>query len=236
MTIYFCISERYICKKLSEPLESEHICQLYTDFDSFYSAILNMKCPPDLLILDYATFNHHIFNVYRYMEQINKLVPLIFYNDPCAKTKQDRINQWKMIFSTYYEKLQIDLDAYSTIFSCIAETVESEELRPYIPLLQEPRPIPQKYQKKKNNAGEQTKIFKEILPTSLFNLFMIFYKNKERYLELSELQFLLKTQGLETKKSSVYSSISRLREYLTHSLQTDAHLAKTKQGYRLIVV
>lgn len=237
MIIYFYSPQKYIAKKLAEPLECEnHICHTYTSVNAFVQAVENLKEMPDLLVLDYTAFNHNVFNVYRYMTEFDKLVPLIFYNDPIPKTKEERISQWEIIFSSYYtNQKSLDIKNYKKIFEHIASIIESKELKPYIPLLQEPLPPP-KESKENFTSDPLLQKIKEALSASLYILFCVLYKNKNNYVSLKTLSKTLNDEGHNLKTASIYSGISRLREKLAFFTELNAEIIRSKNGYKLFIM
>jgi DNA-binding response OmpR family regulator len=243
MTIYFYTLQKLICKKIADILEeNNNICCIYTDENEFYSAVANMKKYPDLLLLDYLVFDHDIFNIYRFMDDINCKIPLLFYNDPFSSSFT-RIQHWNMILNLYYADTGINITEYTPTLQILSKTVDSKELGPYISLLQIPQPYPP--ERETSNVSSTCAISslpnEEITPirkhfsTSLYSVFNILYVNRKKSISIPELKSLLHERNIEITTNTVYSYISRLRTLLRTSAKTGTDIYKTKNGYCLLM-
>jgi DNA-binding response OmpR family regulator len=243
MTIYFYTRQKKVCKKIADILEEQNnICCIYTDEGEFYKALSNMKKYPDLLLLDYLVFNHDVFNVYRYMQEIKCLVPLIFYNDPFPP-EDIRVQYWIMILKLYYSDTDINTDLYTSTLNLVADAVNSDKLRPYIALMRPPLSYPEQ----ENNTAEflpaaspkvQDKTITFIrneLPDSLYSVFIILYKHRGKTISILELQSLLKQKDREVKIDTIYSDISRLRAFFKIHNSGGIDILKAGKGYKLLI-
>ncbi|MBP3708999.1 MAG: helix-turn-helix domain-containing protein [Treponema sp.] len=242
MTIYFYTLQRKVCRKIADILEdNHHTCCIYIDPDEFYNAILNMKTYPDLLLLDYLSFNHDTFNIYRYMQEAGALIPLIFYNDPFPVNRVMRVLHWQMMLNIYYSNDKtIDMHLYIPVFNQIAYALESEQVKPYVSLLQPPKQYPESnatFEKDMllKKIGRDARMFENFLPESLFRIFKIFYAHSVSPLRIDQLQKLLAKEGVKITKQSVYSTICRLRKHLNALFPSQIHIIRIKGGYRLII-
>ena len=123
MTMYFYTAHRNASGKIAKALEIEgHACSIYTNFDNFYNAVLNMKSYPDLLLFDHSGYDCSIFNIYRYMRDIRCLIPLIVYNTPFPRGRDSRLKHWIMTLNLYYGYTgTLDVDAYLPVLKTIAD-------------------------------------------------------------------------------------------------------------------
>lgn len=236
MTMYFYTAHRNASGKIAKALEIEgHACSIYTNFDNFYNAVLNMKSYPDLLLFDHSGYDCSIFNIYRYMRDIRCLIPLIVYNTPFPHGRDSRLKHWIMTLNLYYGYTgTLDVDAYLPVLKTIAETVEAYETKPAAPGTCSLRGsnvakgkagmLPQ--------SGSALIAYKQKLPASLFSVFEILYKNRAAAISIPELQILLQKRGVHTKQGTIYSHISRLRTYLMKET-SEMYILKVKNGYRL---
>ena len=154
---YFRISRSY-CRKHRRNWE---VCFKFSTSSSLTEFLTSIKHLPDLLILDYTCYNHEFFNIQPTLKSINKLFPVIFYNDPCL-IHPKRSLHWETQLKLLYnitEKEQ--LDKYKQVFEKIEAIVESPELKRYIPLMQTPLPFP------KNESKTKTLFSKLQIDTSL---------------------------------------------------------------------
>lgn len=183
----------------------------------------NTKSNPDLLLLDYTSFNHDYYNIYNSLKKINKMFPIIFFNDPCL-TIPKRTNHWILELKIIYEYTDKDLlDRYKKVFEIIEQIVEDPNLKPYIPLMQEALPFPQLKSKKKQffleinkNTSLSILYFKDRnkLPQNLFYLLNLFYDNRENGLTLTEIIELYKKDNKQISLSSLKVEISQLKHII----------------------
>lgn len=243
MTIYFYTRQKKICRKIADILEEENnICCIYTDEGEFYTALSNMKKYPDLLLLDYLVFNHDVFNVYRYMQEIKCLIPLIFYNDPFPP-QEIRVQYWIMILKLYYSDTDVNTDLYISTLNLVAEAVNSDNLRPYIALMRPPLSYPDHesstaefFPSVPPKIQDKTITFiRNELPDSLYSVFIILYKHRGKTISIIELQSLLRQKDREVKIDTIYSDISRLRSFFRIHSSVGIVILKAGKGYKLLI-
>ncbi|HAH63641.1 MAG TPA: hypothetical protein DCL73_16270 [Treponema sp.] len=242
MTIYFYTRQRKVCRRIAYILEeNNNVCCIYTEENEFYTAVMNMKKYPDLLLLDYLVYNHDAFNVYRFMNDIDCKIPLLFYNDPLP-VPEARVRHWNMMLNLYYSDADIDTARYTPTLQLLSDAVGSKELCPYISLLQPPLPYQecadagnQLSRSGQVSQGERILLMKNNLPCSLYAVFRILYTHREKSVSITELQFLLHQKNIEVKINTIYSEISRLRTFLSTSADTGMDICRTSRGYRLFI-
>ncbi|MFA6857511.1 MAG: helix-turn-helix domain-containing protein [Treponema sp.] len=242
MTIYFYTLQKKICKKIADILEENHnVCCIYTDENDFYTAVTNMKKYPDLLLLDYLVFDHDTFNVYRYMNEINCKIPLLFYNEP-PSIYLTRVQHWNMILNLYYTDSCINIADYEPTLKLLSSLVNSKELGPYISLLQIPKPYPEDEKKDSFSPYINPFLFNEKFPliqkhisSSLYSVFCILYINRKKSVSIEEIQSLLHERNIEVTINTIYSDISRIRSLFRTSDMTNMDIHKTKRGYCLFI-
>ena len=234
MTFYFYTTHRKACKKIAKALEENgHTCKIYTDADEFYQSILKIKTYPDLLLIDYLTYDHIIFNIYRYMHDIGCSIPLLFYNSPFPQNADSRLKHWIMTLNLYYGHIAIDIDSLVTPLKTIAETVEALGAKPHIPLARISSADASSKNKKTTAQYEALlAVYKKKLPASIFSVFEILFSYGSRAVSISDLQLLLRERGICAKEGTIYSNISRLRTYLDKE-NSEIHILNVKYGYRL---
>ena len=72
MKIFIYSTQREISQIISDHLSFKgNHCIPFETPEDLSSLIKTMKEGPDLLILDYLTYNHDIFNIYSYLREIN---------------------------------------------------------------------------------------------------------------------------------------------------------------------
>ena len=150
MTFYFYTKHRKACKKITKALEENgHTCNTYINSDEFYKSILKIKTCPDLLLIDYLTYDHSIFNIYRYMHDIGCSIPLLFYNSPFPKDADSRLKHWIMALNLHYGHIgSLDIDSLFPPLKTIAETIEAHgKKRIYRSIAYREHPVFQKTKK-----------------------------------------------------------------------------------------
>ena len=235
MTFYFYTKHRKACKKITKALEENgHTCNTYINSDEFYKSILKIKTCPDLLLIDYLTYDHSIFNIYRYMHDIGCSIPLLFYNSPFPKDADSRLKHWIMALNLHYGHIgSLDIDSLFPPLKTIAETVETHGTKPHISLDRISRTAGfSKDEKDRTRQEALLAVYKKQLSASIFSVFEILFTNEGRAVSIPELQILLQKRGVHTKQGTIYSHISRLRTYLTKEI-SEMYILKVKNGYRL---
>ncbi|MCK9171366.1 MAG: hypothetical protein M0P01_13210 [Treponema sp.] len=240
MTIYFYTLQKKICRKIADILEENHnVCSIFTDENDFYAAVTNMKKYPELLLLDYLVFDHDTFNVYRYMNEINCKIPLLFYNDP-PSAYLTRTQHWNMILNLYYADSGINIADYEPTLKTLSGIVNSKELGPYISLLQFPQPYPEDEKQDIFSPyitpfllDEKFSLIHKHISSSLYSVFCILYMNRKKSVSIKEIQSLLHKKNIEVTVNTIYSDISRIRSLFRTSNMINMDIHKTKRGYCL---
>ena len=248
MIIYFHSKQRVVCRKIADILEKQgHVCSIYTVLSQFYGAVSNMNKKPDLLVLDYTAFNHDVFNVYRFMQEQECQIPLIFYNDPIP-SPSERVFHWLTALKVNYtDKVSFDPGEYKPVLQIISDAVDSDLLHPYISLLQLPLPFPDPG----DGFGLPEKIFRPdgperdlltirrqlSLSDSLFEILKMFYEHRGITVTMEFIEDYFRRKDLEHCRSTLYSYISRLRTLIASYSgegELDLSIIRVRGGYKLI--
>ncbi len=241
MWIYFFTKQSEICNIIAKRLNEEKIQTLVFDnLDIFFQLMYSKKKLPDLFVFDYRVFQHDIFNVYRYMENIQRLAPLIFYNDPYPDPKI-RVNYWLYQCSLHIKNT--DCTALEQPFTIIAKTISSPSLNPYISIIQQPLPFPAAEfqqeefesvpEKKEINIYEFRK--REKIQPSVFRLLKYLYERRNTYISIEELEKNILGKDQIAKRGSVYSYISRLRSYMKRESSIRMDIIQSHKRYKLVI-
>lgn len=222
--------------------ETGEVCFKFSNSSSLAEFLTSIKHLPDLLILDYTCYNHEFFNIQPTLKSINKLFPVIFYNDPCL-IHPKRSLHWETQLKLMYnitEKEQ--LEKYKQIFEKIETIVESPELKRYIPLMQTPLPFP------KNESKTKTLFSKLQIDTSLsllnfkkrcnlaenlYYLLLLFYNNRETPLSIEEIIELYKKDKKQITEQSLRVSISRLKSKIAEDKENSFFIHKQNNKYKI---
>ena len=123
----------------------------------------------------------------------------------------------------------------------VDEFIESQEFRPYIKLMQQPKEFPkqmtldfleQSFIKKESISLLEVK--EELnLPDNLYTLFKIFYENRNTLLETSKIQEEYNSQKAALSEKSLGVLISQLRASLKNLSTRKFLIKKLPGGYRL---
>lgn len=228
---------------LTQKIESTgQNCFKFNSQESLVEFLASVKYLPDLLILDYTTINHNLFNIYTELQSIDKLFPIIFYNDPCLVSK-DRTKHWKTIIDFFIQKKEDSFEEdYITVFSIIKKVIESPSIRPYIPLMQQPLQFPEELSLRnkifdkisKQNDDSITLLKKRIkIPDNLFYLLKVLYENKEKGLTLEEIIECYKKDDKSLTINSLRVFISKLKKLLSEDSESQYLLLKVNNKYKI---
>ena len=244
MKIFIYSPQMEISQIISDHLqEKENLCFVFENFSEVTCEVLNQKKPPDLLILDYLSFNHDLFNIYEFFSKKNLFLPVIFYNDPCL-TRSTRTSHWLAQFDALLCKsVAKDFSKYEPLFLYLEELIESDEFRPYISLLQPAKDLPSDFIKDKytlqylkENSDDCISSFKERtnIPQNIFYLLKLMQKNKDIHLSIKDIQSLYKDNGKEITETSIKVLLSKLRKYIRDDKECNFLIYHEKDKYRFI--
>lgn len=250
MTVYLFSRCYEIGQILNDHLLSKgYSCFLFSNKNDLVTAVTNLKVLPDLLILDYQTFNHDFFNIYQHLYEIKMYLPIIFYNDPCmmpctrALVWLDQLNLLKVLLDKKYK--ENEKNEYKKLFEEIEYLVELDELKPYISLMQQPKPLPDCLKKKqftldyiKNCNTNFIYKFKENvkLPDRLFYLLKIFQQNIDSPITLKDIQEIYRKDGKEITENSLKTLISNLRKEMLKDKTCNFLISNNKGAYSFIEI
>lgn len=241
MMIIFLTVQPEICHIMSAKLHN-HSCYIFSQPEHFFSIIRNMKVPPDLLVLDYTLFNHDIFNIYDEMITENIQMPAIFYNEPCT-SKLSRADFWEYMIQYEYGFLNdFDTKEYKPVLKVIQDVVESPDIRPFVPLMQKPKPLPKEFAANPFYE-EQIRMTIESQLNKLHNspgfseanfaLLQIFYANFNKTLTLQQIQEEYQKNNRDISIESVKVNISKLRSAMKKVKGCRLIILHNKTGYKL---
>lgn len=241
MNILLVIPQIYVAGAIATMCEREgNKCTLFTLPSEFFTMIENIRQEPDLIVLDYTSFNHTIFNVYRYMKMQHKKIPVIFYNDPYPAAGR-RHAHWENILNLVNADF-FQPKRYRAVFKTIEECIESEHIRPYVPLLQPPRPEPfsaLENQKRTAYPTAGTEIaylaaYFKLSGTTLL-LFELLYKNRDTPLSVATIKTKFTKAGSPIQTATIYALIKRLRDKFSMTQEINADIITSTGGYRLFL-
>ena len=201
-----------------------------------------MSNGPDLLLLDYTSFNHDIFNIYVYLKKINKKFPVVFYNDPCL-TRSTRSLHWKSLLELTLSESKQDLAKYDTVFSTLEELIDSAEFSPYVSLLQPPKKVPESLIKDKytlqflrDSSDDCILSFKERnkLPYNLFYLLRLLQMNKDYALKLKQIIEMYEMEGKKISEKSLKVLISQLKRRIRADKDCEFLINQDNGTYRFV--
>lgn len=244
MNIYVYSLQEYIGEIICDHLtEKGHLCINFKSQNDFSCTLMRMKTKPDLLVLDYTFYNHDDFDIYEDLKEKGIILPLIFYNDPCL-TMSTRSRHWKsqILLNQNFNKT-IKIENYEPLFQDLQELVESEELSPYITLMQKPAPLPDFLIPKKMSLNYIKNLNSDCitdfktrsgLSNNLFYLLSILQKHKEIALSLSDIQKIYERDGKHISQNSLKVLISKLRGKIREDRQCKFIIRKVDNLYQFI--
>lgn len=222
MVIYILSTQPEIGQIIQDHLTSEqNLCFLFQNISQLAGNLEGLKKSPDLLILDYTLFNHDLFSIKDYLNNLDIKLPCIFYNDPCI-TKYSRTKHWLSQIKLLQEiELNNREKEYEELLLSLTNLIESKELSPYINLMQKPLPLPNYLKKEKLNltnikrkTDDNIYDFKEkvSLPNNLFYLLKILQQNKNIKMTTADIQELYKNDNKNISEASIKVLISNLKK------------------------
>lgn len=244
MKLFLYSQQREISQIISDHLSDKgHLCFIFDTMSDLSITLRSLKTMPDLLIMDYLSFNHDIFNIYDYFKFTNIKVPVIFYNDPCLLCSTRAIH-WKMQLEITQKRfLNMDFSSYQTLFRDLEDLIESKEFKPYISLLQTPKKLPESLIKDKytlqylqENKDDCIHQFKERtnLPNNLFYLLTLLQRNKDLELSYEDIEELYKENGKSITKESLKVNMSKLKKYIHNDKKCNFLIYHDKDRYRFV--
>lgn len=242
MRIYFLSSQPEICQIFQHNLQ-EHQCFIFSNLEPVVDLIDNKRIFPDLIIADFICHNHDFFNVFKQMNKYSKHIPLIYYNDPVV-TANNRVLHWKMsITLSDIHKENLKLKEYEKILTTISNLVESPKLKPYIKLMQEPKPLPKNllinelyndYEYEEIEARLYKIKKMENMTESLFFLLTILFKLQNCPCKLDDILEEYKKAEKEMKIESLKVKLSRLNTIIKKHPELRITINKSKSGIQLV--
>lgn len=244
MKVFIFSLQQGISEIISDHLSYKgHLCFTYSNRDDLKFALKTFKKVPDLLIIDYLAVNHDNFNLYRHFEDLHIPIPIVFYNDPCL-TKPARAEHWiNQIKKNQNRYIKFNPELYIQLFLDLEELIESEELRPYISLMQIPNELPKNLQKPaitldyiKNTKKDSIGSFRERsnLQHNLFYLLTIFHNMKTKEITLNEIILYYKEDGKHMTEKSLKSLISQLRSKIRKDKLCNFYICNKHDVYRFV--
>ena len=151
MKVFIYSPQGELSQIISDHLSDKgHLCFPFGSMSDLSLSLRSLNKMPDILIMDYMSFNHDIFNIYKYFEETNIKVPVIFYNDPCL-LRSTRASHWKAQLEITQQKyITKDFSPFEPLFKDLEELIESKEFKPYISLLQPAKKLPESLIKDKS--------------------------------------------------------------------------------------
>lgn len=244
MKIFIFSLQREITQIISDHLTDKgHLCFPFLMQEDISVTLQNQKKLPDLLILDYMTFNHEIFNIFTYLKTLNLKVPVVFYNDPCL-IRSTRSAHWMAIMESMQPIInEKDLSIYTDVLKDLEDLIESEELKPYITLLQPPKQIPLSmvkesytlhYLKENRNDCIYQFLERSKIPKNIFYLLDLMQKNKDSELTLKDIASLYALDGKTITEESLKVLMSRLRKYIREDKECDFLIYHDENRFKFV--
>lgn len=244
MKVFIFSKQREIAQVISDHLSDKgHLCFPFFKLEDLRSIIEKTDNRPDLLILDYMTFNHAMFDIYHFFERRKYHIPIVYYNEPCL-IMPTRTEHWLVQIEykqNYYIKM--DLETLRPILTDLEELIEAPEFNPYVSLLQPPKPLPKSLVRDqltlnylRENENDCIYEFKNRirLSPSLFYLLEILQKNKSEPLTLKEILSVYKKDNKQMTEASLKVIMSRLRSKIRQNPDCGFLINYSDNKYRFV--
>lgn len=252
MTLYLYSHNMELIQIIAEELRKhDHFCVCFKDLNSFLCAINEGNRAPDLAVLDYTVWNHQLFNFVSYQHFHNLFLPFIYFNDPCPMASFPM--HWEMILNALCAKFPLKvpleqqdkfIENYTKVLSDLAEIINSDNLKPYIPLLQKPKKLPDDlplrntfdFLGKLNPPAFNLEEFKNKtkLPENLEFLLKIFLDKPGSALSSDHICNEYHKQSKQMTETSLGATISKLKKYLRLDENCPYIISSTNKVYTLL--
>lgn len=244
MKVFIFSKQREIAQIITDHLSDKgHLCFSFYRLNYLREIIETTDNRPDLLILDYLTFNHAFFDIYHFFERRKYNIPIVFYNEPCLIVPE-RSEHWRIQIEykqNYY--LKLDLNNYKQILQDLEDLIEAPEFKPYISLLQPPKTLPKKFIHDqltldyiRENENDCIYEFKKNikLSESLFYILEILQKNKSEPMALKDILKQYEKDGKHITENSLKVEISRLRSKIRENPDCGFLINCQENKYRFV--
>lgn len=252
MNLYLFSFRMELIQIIADELRKKsHSCVCFNNMNSFLCAINTGKKAPDLAIIDYTVWNHQLYDFGAYQRKHNLFLPFIYFNDPCPMGPY--IIHWEIMLNTMLikfpgrirkEQEELFINRFKTILKDLSQIVNSEILKPYIPLIQKAKDLPEglpiknplDYLSKLTPKSFDFNKFKEKvnLPPSSEFIFKIFLANVEKPLSVANICEEYHKQSKEMSEKSVGPVISKLKQYLRKDEDCPYVISSENKNYVLL--
>ena len=236
MRVCFLTREPEVCRLMVKRLEcKEWTFSIYLKSFELYESLRKNEIICDLVVCDYKMLELSIFDVYERIRELDRPVPLIFYNDPYPM-KHERVAFW--LSQNTYIFQGGEYHYLSDFFCALNDVIEDPAVHPYISLLQPPLPISVSCEFEGNDLREiDLKQFRlrNHLPPMLYRLFVALYEKRSQEVSVEELAKAVSVRRSH-KASSMYSYISRLKRYIQQDSLVKIEIFRTDPGFYEMVV
>lgn len=242
MRVYIFSPQVEIAELIADNLtDKENMCIVFPTFTQLYDEIKNSRKYPDLLIFDYMMYNHDNFNIAEFMRIHKIYIPVVWFNEPCI-VAATRARHWKAEIKMLQcrDDPDRDLSHFDALFQKLQDLVECEELRPYIPLMQQAKPLPPEYIRNKITLDyitkKKTDFIKQFkdrtnLPDNLYYLLCIFQRNNRLPISLDYIKEEYNKDSKSITSQSLVTMISNLRKRIREDGQCNFYIISEKRKY-----
>jgi len=244
MKVFIYSKQREIAQVIADHLSDKgHLCFSFYKLENIREVIEKTDSKPNLLIIDYTAFNHAMYDIYRQFERHKYHVPIVYYNEPCL-VMPTRTEHWLVQINykqNYY--LKLDLEQYRPILTDLEELIEAPEFKPYVSLLQEPKPLPKSlvhdqltlnYIRENENDCIYEFKYKIKLSPSLFYLLSILQQNKSEPMSLEDILLKYKKDKKQMTLASLKVQMSRLRSKIRENPDCGFLINYSEKKYRFV--
>lgn len=218
--------------------KNNHEGKIYSSMDKMISDLKIIHRMPDVIIMDYQSFNHEIFNMEEYFFNEDRAIPYIFYNDPCP-TSYCLSNHW--LYQTIrFNKLRKRETAYDylILYTDLEDIITSPDYSPYISLICKPKPLPENLIFTEHDYHNENELLdfknRSGIPENLYKLLIILYKNKAHYLSLNDIIRLYAEEYKNITEASLKVMISNLKKNMIKDQKFNYMIVREEGNYRLI--
>lgn len=224
MKVFLCFEKNHIdhLQILKELLvQAGHSVYIFEEYFMFAEEINSKKNMPDLILLDFDSFNPLIFDLYGHLEEMNCLFPTIIYNWP-LQSDRNFYSFWISTLTTWLGTQVFDRSRYNELLLLICDKLE--ELRE------------EKSNPKNNSPSDQ--ILSQIHQQLSLNESILFsiVENESEITGIEEIIKKLGEKKIFWTQNTINCYISRLNQKLEKISDGKVRIAKNSAGYILSIL
>lgn len=199
-------------------------CRICDNYSDFYNEICNTDFLPDILVLDYACFNHILVNVYKlFVNVYDCKIPAIFFDDPYFDDTSP-VEYWQEVLEMVYDA-NFQFGKYKQSLKMLSNAMNT-------------------YQKQHRSIISNTSNDEEIsyfckevaqeLKSSAYGLYEELANYAPNVIPIDKLREKIKKNEKIPAKTTIICLVSEIRSAIKKANKQEFDIVKSNNGYKLI--